>query len=136
MQQKTIGAVLGALIMLATGGVQAYAADPDMPGGEPRDFRIVILSEENVSFDLPSAIIVDGKVRQRPLELVVANHTKNEHGFSIDKFNIKEVVKPGESKTIKISVTDLDATGTDQSAFRYYCQLHPGHIGGQLFVRR
>ena len=136
MQQKMILVALGVLIMLATAGVQAYAADPDMPGGEPRDFRIVILSEENVSFDLPSAIIVDEKVRQRPLELVVANHTKNEHGFSVDRFKIKEVLKPGESKTIKISVTDLDAIGTDQSAFRYYCQLHPGHIGGQLYVKR
>jgi nitrosocyanin len=136
MQQKAIGVVLGTLILLATGGVQAYAADPDMPGGEPRDFRIAILAVDTVSFMQPSAIIVDEKIRQRPLELVVSNNTNKEHGFSIDKFKIKEVVKPGESKTIKISVTDLDAVGTDQSAFRYYCQLHPGHIGGQLFVRR
>jgi hypothetical protein len=136
MQKKTIGAVLGTLIMLAAGGVQAYAADPDMPGGEPRDFRLAILAVDSVSFMQPSAIIVDEKIRQRPLELIVSNNTNKEHGFSIDGFKIKEVVKPGESKTLKISVTDLDATGTDQSAFRYYCQLHPGHIAGQIYVKR
>ena len=136
MNRKVIMTLWAVLFIFLSGGSRSYAADPDMPGGEPREFHIAILTEEGVSFMLPSTIIVDEKVRQRPLELVVSNHTKKEHGFSIDRLKIKEVLKPGENKTIKISVTDLDAIGTDQSAFRYYCQLHPGHIGGQLFVKR
>jgi hypothetical protein len=128
--------VLGALFMLAGLGPQSFAADPDMLGGEPKEFNIAILSEENVSYDVHSAIILDEKRRLNPLELVVTNNTKKEHGFAIDKLKIKEVLKPGETKTIKISVTDLDAIGTDQSAFKYYCQLHKGHIGGQLYIKR
>ena len=71
-----------------------------------------------------------------PLELIVTNHTKKEHGFAIDRLKVREVLKPGESKTIKISVTDLDAIGTDRSSFKYYCHLHKGHIGGQLYIKR
>jgi hypothetical protein len=122
--------------MLAGIGLQAYAADPDMLGGEPKEFNLAILSEEHVSYYVPSAIILDEKGRLNPLEMVVTNHTKKEHGFAIDRLKIKEVLKPGESKTIKVAVTDLDAIGTDRSAFRYYCHLHPGHIGGQLYVKR
>ncbi len=136
MRQKTVLRVLGALIVLATLGIQSYAADLDMPGGEPTNFNVAILSMEGVSYMLPSAIIIDQKARQRPLEMVVTNHTKKEHGFSIDKFKVKEVLKPGESKTINVSVTDMDGIGTEQSAFRYYYQLHPSHIGGQLYVKR
>jgi len=136
MRPRMMLTVLGALFMLAGLGPQSFAADPDMLGGEPKEFNIAILSEENVSYDVPSAIILDEKRRLNPLELVVTNNTKKEHGFAIDKLKIKEVLKPGETKTIKVSVTDLDAIGTDQSAFKYYCQLHKGHIGGQLYIKR
>jgi len=136
MRKEAIAVLLGVLFVIAGGGIRAHAADPDMLGGEPKEFHVVILADGPVSFTLPSTIIVDEKQRRVPLELVVSNHTKKEHGFSIDKFKVKEIVKPGETKTIKISVTDLDAIGTDQSAFRYYCQLHKGHVGGQLYVKR
>ena len=45
-------------------------------------------------------------------------------------------MKPGESKTVNLSVTDLDAIGTDQSVFPYYNQLDKAHIGGLLYVKR
>jgi len=53
------------------------------------------------------------------LTFAVTNYTKKEQGFAIDKVWVKEVVKPGETQTIKLSVTDLDAIGTDQSVFPY-----------------
>jgi len=136
MRRRMILTVLGALFMLAGLGPQSFAADPDMLGGEPKEFNLAILSEEHVSYYVPSVIILDEKGRLNPLELMVTNHTKKEHGFAIDSLKVKEVLKPGESKTIKVSVTDLDAIGTDRSAFRYYCQLHKGHIGGQLYIKR
>ena len=49
---------------------------------------------------------------------------------------MKEVLKPGETKTIKFTATDLDAIGTDQSVFPYYNQLDTAHIGGLLYVKR
>jgi hypothetical protein len=136
MRRTSMVVVLAVMLMLVGIGSRSYAADPDMPGGEPKEFNLAILSEEGVSYYIPSAIILDEKGRLNPLELIVTNHTKKEHGFAIDRLKVKEVLKPGESKTIKVSVTDLDAIGTDRSAFKYYCQLHKGHIGGQLYIKR
>lgn len=134
MQRKALVSILGILVMLVGMGSRSYA--DEMLGGEPKEFAVAILSEEHVSFMVPSTIIVDEKQRLNPLELVVSNHTKKEHGFAIDKLHVKEVLKPGETKTIKISVTDLDATGTDRSAFRMYDQLHPREVGGQIYIKR
>jgi len=134
MQHKAIVSLLGILIMMTGAGSRSYA--DEMPGGEPKEFTIAILSEEHVSFIVPSTLIVDEKQRLDPLELVVSNHTKKEHGFAIDRFRVKEVLKPGETKTIKISVTDLDAIGTDRSAFRMYDHLHPKEVGGQIYIKR
>jgi hypothetical protein len=134
MQRKAIVSLLGVLIMLAGIGSRSYA--DEMLGGEPREFTVAILSEEHVSFMVPSTLIVDEKQRLSPLELVVSNHTKKEHGFAIDKFRVREVLKPGETKTIKISVTDMDAIGTDRSAVRMYDHLHPQEVGGQIYIKR
>jgi hypothetical protein len=49
---------------------------------------------------------------------------------------VKKIVKPGETKTIKVSVTDLDGIGTDQSVFSYYKQLDKARIGGLLYIKR
>jgi hypothetical protein len=134
MKRKAIVSILGILIMLAGVGSRSYA--DEMLGGEPKEFSVAILSEDHVSFVVPSVIIVDEKQRQNPLELVVSNHTKKEHGFAIDKFRVKEVLKPGETKKIKISVTDMDSIGTDRSAFRMYDHLHPQEVSGQIYIKR
>jgi hypothetical protein len=134
MTRRTIAVSIGVVLMLIGLGVRSHA--DEMLGGEPKEFHVAILSEDRVSFILPSVIVVDEKVKQRPLELIVTNHTSKEHGFAIDKFKVKEVLKPGGVKTIKISVTDLDSIGTDQSAFRIYDHLHPKEVGGQVYIRR
>ena len=102
----------------------------------PTQFTLAILAEHNVTFVLPSAIIIDERGKVGGITLTVTNHSKKDQGFAIDKFRVKEVLKPGASKTIQLSATDLDAIGTDQSVFPYYNQLDKSHIGGLLYIRR
>ncbi len=132
MKVKAIAAILGACFLFLSIGTLSYAQEAK----GPTQFNLAILAEHNVSFVLPSAIIVDERGKVSGITLTVTNHTKKEQGFVIDKLRAKEVVKPGEIKTIKLSSTDLDAIGTDQSVFPYYSHLDTGHIGGLLYIKR
>lgn len=102
----------------------------------PTEFTLAILAEHNVSFVLPSTIIVDERGEVSGITLTVTNRSKKEQGFAIDKFRVQEILKPGATKTIRLSATDLDAIGTDQSVFPYYNQLDKAHIGGLLYIKR
>ena len=102
----------------------------------PTQFNLAILDQDSVSFVVPSALIVDERGKVSGVTFTVTNHTKKEQGFAIDQVRVKEVVKPGETKTIKFSVTQLDAIGTDQSVFPYYSHVDPKHIGGLLYIKR
>ncbi len=124
-------------IWLVPGSLQCYSYAEEMLGGEPREFHVAILSTNKVSFILPSTIVIDEKVKLRPLELIVTNGTREKHGFAIDKLKIKEVLKPGEKKTIKLAVTDLDSLGgTEQAAYRMYDPVQAQTVGGQMFIKR
>jgi hypothetical protein len=102
----------------------------------PTQFNLAILEEDAVSFVVPSAIIVDERGKVSGVTFTVTNHTKKDQGFAIDNLRVKDIVKPGETKTIKLSATDLDGIGTDQSVFPYYSQIDPKHIGGLLYIKR
>lgn len=132
MKSNAIAVILGALSLFLGTGTLSYAQEAK----GPTQFTLAILAEHNVSFVVPSAIIVDERGRVSGVTLIVTNHTKKEQGFAIDKLRLKEVVKPGETKTIKLSATDLDGIGTDQSVFAYYSHLDTGHIGGLLYIKR
>lgn len=80
---------------------------------------------EGANIWLPSAIVVKNGDQ---IKLTLRNVSKAEHGFSIDELGIKEVVPPGETKEVTLKPS---AAG----ALRYYCQLHKGHVGGQLLVQ-
>ncbi len=135
MKEKAMFLLAVMLVMLATSGAEAYAEE--MLGGEPKEFHAAIITMGKHTVILPSTIIVDEKARRQPMELVVTNDTKHKHGFAIDKLNVKEVLKPSETKTIKISVTDLDSLGgSEQSAYRIYDPLDHKTVTGQLYVRR
>jgi hypothetical protein len=135
MKGKAIALLAGTLILLAGLGVRSYA--DELLGGEPKEFHVAILSTGSHSFILPSTIIVDEKAKHQPMELFVTNDTKEKHGFAIDKLKVKEILKPGETKKITFSVTDLDSLGgTEQSAYKIYDPVHPHTVGGQLYVRR
>lgn len=132
MKSPTIAAMFGMLVLVLGTGTLSFAQEAK----SPTQFNLGILADHNVSFVLPSALIVDERGRASGVTLTVTNHTKKEQGFAIDKLHVKEVMKPGETKTIKLSVTDLDGIGTDQSVFPYYNQLDKAHIGGLLYVKR
>lgn len=132
MKRQMITTLLMAVSLLLSIGTATDAQEAK----SPMHFTLGILAEHHVSFVLPSALIVDERGKVGGITLTVTNHTKKEHGFTIDKFRVKEVLKPGETKTIKLSATDLDAIGTDQSVFPYYSHLDTEHIGGVLYIKR
>ena len=74
---------------------------------------------------------VDLKGRSEPLTLKVKNTLTAEHGFAIDSMKVKEVIKPGEEKTITVPLANIDKTVTEH---RVYCQLHPKHVAATLKV--
>lgn len=132
MNSKVIAVLLVACALSLSIGTLSYAQE--VKG--PTQFNLAILDEHSVSFVVPSALIVDERGKLSGVTFTVTNHTKREQGFAIDKVRVKEVVKPGETKTIKLSVTDLDGIGTDQSVFPYYSHIDPKHIGGLLYIKR
>jgi hypothetical protein len=66
-----------------------------------------------------------------PLMLKVKNTLTAEHGFAIDSMKVKEVIKPGEEKTISVPLENIDKTVTEH---KVYCQLHPKHGAATLKV--
>jgi plastocyanin len=80
---------------------------------------------EGANIWLPSTLIVN---KGDEVKLTLRNVAKAEHGFSIDELGIKEVIPPGETKVVTM-------TPKEKGVLRYYCQLHKGHVGGQLLVR-
>ncbi len=60
----------------------------------------------------------------KPLSFKVVNMLSAEHGFAIDTMKVKEVLNPGEEKTISVPLENIDPSPTDH---RVYCQLHPKH---------
>src|SRR5213593_3208729 len=53
-----------------------------------------------------------------PLMLKVKNTLTAEHGFAIDSMKVKEVIKPGEEKSIDVPLANIDRT---VSKHRAYC---------------
>ena len=66
-----------------------------------------------------------------PVTLKVKNTLAAEHGFAIDTMKVKEVIKPGEEKTITVPLESID---TMVSEHRVYCQLHPKHVAATIKV--
>ena len=60
-----------------------------------------------------------------PVTLKVKNTLAAEHGFAIDSMRVKEVIKPGEEKTIPVPLEKIDKTVSEH---KVYCQLHPKHV--------
>jgi hypothetical protein len=130
MKSRAIATIIGTCALII--GTLSYAQE--IKG--PTQFNLAILNEDTVSFVVPSALIVDERGKVSGVMFTVTNHTKKEQGFAIDKVHVKEILKPGETKTIKLSVTELDGIGTDQSVFPYYSHVDPKHIGGLLYIKR
>lgn len=63
------------------------------------------------------------------VEFTITNESPIPEGFAIDAYNIREVLQPGETKTVRIQQVRA-------GAFPIYCQLHPlsVHQSGTLLV--
>lgn len=132
MNSKAKIAMFASFFLFLTIGTLADAQEAK----GPTQFNLAILDNHDVSFVVPSAILVDERGKLSVITFTVTNHTKKEQGFAIDKMRVKEVIKPGETKAINLTVTQLDAIGTDQSVFPYYNHVAPKHIGGLLYIKR
>jgi len=134
MKDKAVVASIGLVLVLFAWTAQSFA--DEKLGDEPKEFRLAILSVDEVSFVLPSVILLDATARQSPLKLVVTNHTKKEHGFAIDSMKVNVVLTPGETKTIKVPVADLvPLARTQGEGYRTYDPLHPKDIGSLIYFR-
>ena len=97
-----------------------------LPGQAAEEFILIsALVGEGGNIWLPSTIVVK---KGEEIKLKLRNVAQAEHGFSIDGLGIKEVIKPGETKEVTVKPGS-------EGVLRYYCQLHPGHVGGQLMVK-
>jgi len=67
-----------------------------------------------------------------PVTIKLTNKLDAEHGFAIDALGIKQVVKPGEEVTV--TVASADVNNRDERIYKFYCHLHPAHVGGTIVV--
>jgi|GEM_PF-442866 nitrosocyanin len=119
-----------ALTACGRGGALTYdivieAFDTTIPEATIEGVTIKNVRAFNV-INSPDDLVVP---RGAKVTLRVINKSPISEGFSIDAFNIKEVIKPNETKTITFKA---DQAG----AFTIWCQLHPQnvHLRGTLNV--
>lgn len=108
-------------------GVLAADTSPAAPQPGVQKFTIVAVQIGTTKFWLPSTIIVH---QGEKVVLTLKNDipgAEDRHGFSIPGYNITDVIKRGEPKTVSFVAS---RAGT----FPYICQLHAAHVGGQLIV--
>lgn len=65
------------------------------------------------------------------LSIKLINKMDADHGFAIDGLKVKAVVKPGEEVTVRIDRADIES---NSGVFKFYCHLHPAHVGGTLVI--
>jgi nitrosocyanin len=110
--------------------VAAALAAPPAFAQQARAFTVVtVLSGQGdnvANVWLPSTLIVR---RGERVTLTLRNVSPADHGFAIDEARIQEVVQPGQNKTVTFS-------HRTEGILRYYCHVHPAHIGGQVLVVR
>jgi nitrosocyanin len=110
-----VGAIVG--VTLVSLHTRAQTAPSE------RTFTIVNVEASGAKIWLPSSIAARPGER---VTLKLDNKLGAVHGFSIDEYGI-HVVVPGAGTQ---EVTFIAKKG----ASRFYCQLHPAHIGGEVIV--
>ena len=103
---------------------------PRLDGGMSevaQQFTLVAEQLGDTKFWLPSTIVAEPGDK---VTLALKNEVPgaSTHGFELPAFNISEIVTRGEKP--KVVHFTVDKPG----CIPYYCQLHPGHVGGQLLV--
>ena len=116
--KKLYGALVLALVVLCP-YVPAQAAD---------DATFTAMEKDGAKvWDGGGTVDLTG--RTTPVMLKVKNTLAAEHGFSIDSMKVKEVIKPGEEKTISVPLENIDKSVSEH---KVYCQLHPKHVAATL----
>src|SRR5215472_13188588 len=113
---------LGSLAVIA-GLILAGARGAAQAAPTPRAFTVVNVLSSGAKIWLPSAIVVH---RGEQITLTLDNKLDEAHGFSIDEYGVQVVVQPRS----KQKVTFTARPGVS----RFYCQLHPAHVGCQVIV--
>jgi len=114
---------------LCGGGMAADAQMTAVPDG-----KFVNVEVQGVKFWLGGGDL-DLRTNRDTKQLVfkLINKLETDHGFAIDALKIRQVVKPGEELTVTVAMSDID---TSASVVRFYCHLHPGHVGGTLVLMK
>jgi plastocyanin len=121
-------AVAIAILALVLAGIALFqpgaAGQVPSPATETREFALSsdLVAESNRYH--PATIVA---FQGDDLVLHVTNRGEIDHGFKIDALDIEEILAPGDAR-------DFTVSGVDAGVYRFYCHLHPGHIGGQLIV--
>jgi nitrosocyanin len=116
-------ALCGLAMLTAVAAAHAQAA----PQAPTRTFTITGVSMNTVPFWLPSTITVHQGDHVRLVIKNMIGGAPDMHGFAIPAYNIALLVPNGATKTVEFTA---DKVGI----FRYICQIHANHIGGQLIV--
>lgn len=120
--KKIICAVLTAAACAAAVSLSAAPAAP------VKEFKSINIETKGIKIWTPSTFIVN---RGDHVKITLVNIAESGvHGFAIEGYDVKVEVNNKEGDNTK--VVEFDAT--KPGIFRVYCQLHPGHVGGQLLV--
>jgi nitrosocyanin len=113
---------LGCLAVIG-GLALAGARGPAQAAPTPHAFTVVNVLASGAKIWLPSAVVVHSGEQ---ITLTLDNKLDEAHGFSIDEYGVQVVVQP--KSTQKVTFTAKPGVS------RFYCQLHPAHVGGQVIV--
>ncbi len=123
---RNLGMVAAILGIVLLGSGPGRTAEPST-ASSVKSFTLVSVMIDETKFWLPSSIMVEqGEHVKLTLKNMVPG-AGNQHGFSLPGYGISEIVTAGTPKTVEF-------TADKPGIFPYNCQLHPGHIGGQLLV--
>ena len=120
----TLRAIFRVLGVGATVGAALVSVHPAAQTASPaRTVTLVNVEASGAKIWLPSSVAA------RPGEQVtlkLENKLDAVHGFSIDEYGIHVVVPATGMQEVTFTAK--------RGASRFYCQLHPAHIGGDVIV--
>jgi len=121
MIQRGILRVLG--ISMIVGATLISVHTVAQTASPARTFTLDNVEASGVKVWLPSVVVVHPGEQ---VTLKLDNKLDAVHGFSIDEYGIHVVVPAGGSQEVKFTAK--------RGASRFYCQLHPAHLGGNVIV--
>ena len=121
-RRRIVGIVVVGLLVGFAGTLSVQQSAHTAPAAH--EFTLVNVEANGVKVWLPSAIVVHPGEK---VTLKLQNKLDAPHGFAIDDYGV-QVVVPASGNAQATFTARKGATS------RFYCQLHPAHIGGQIAV--